>query len=85
MCIRDSTELDGAMLVAERLRELLQKHPLAWGDKLWPISASFGVATMRAGDTHGHGALSRADAAMYAAKARGRNRVLRAAGEAEFA
>ena len=79
------TELDGAMLVAERLRELLQKHPLAWGDKLWPISASFGVATMRAGDTHGHGALSRAGAAMYAAKARGRNRVLRAAGEAEFA
>ena len=79
------TDLDGAMLVAERLRELLQKQPLAWGDKLWPISASFGVATMRSGDANGHGALSRADAAMYAAKARGRNRVLRAAGETEFA
>ncbi len=79
------TELDGAMLVAERLRELLQKQPLAWGDKLWPISASFGVATMHPGDANGHGALSRADAAMYAAKARGRNRVLRAAGEPELA
>ncbi len=79
------TDLDGAMLVAERLRDLLQKQPLAWGDKLWPISASFGVATMRAGDSNGRDALTRADAAMYAAKARGRNRVLRAAGEAEFA
>ncbi|MDH0862933.1 GGDEF domain-containing protein [Mitsuaria sp. GD03876] len=79
------TDLDGAMLVAERLRKLLQEQPLAWGDKLWPISASFGVATMQRGDANGHGALSRADAAMYAAKARGRNRVLRAAGEAEFA
>lgn len=72
------TDLNGAALVAERLRQLLQGRPLAWGDKIWPISASFGVATMRRGDTHGKAALARADAAMYAAKARGRNRVLRA-------
>ena len=79
------TDPDGAMRVAERLRQLLQAQPLAWGDKLWPISASFGVATMRTGDAHGRGALARADAAMYAAKARGRNRVLRAVDEAELA
>lgn len=79
------TALGGAMDVAERLRRRLQERPLTWGNQLWPISASFGVATMRSGDVNGQGALSRADAAMYAAKARGRNRVLPAAGEAEFA
>ncbi|WP_158218902.1 GGDEF domain-containing protein [Roseateles aquatilis] len=77
------TPLDGAMLVAERLRRLLQDQPLDWGDKVWPISASFGVTLMRRDDPHGRAALARADAAMYAAKARGRNRVLRSAEDVE--
>lgn len=75
------TDLDGAALVAERLRQLLQERPLIWGDKSWPMSASFGVAAMEPGDVHGQHALARADAAMYAAKARGRNRVLRSTSE----
>lgn len=79
------TDIAGATLVAERLRRLLQERPLDWDDKTWPLSASFGVATMRREDVQGRGALARADAAMYAAKARGRNRVLRSADEAEFA
>ncbi len=79
------TDLAGAMLVAERLRRLLQERPLDWDDKTWPLSASFGVAMMRREDLQGRGALARADAAMYAAKARGRNRVLRCPDDAEFA
>jgi len=72
------TDEAGALLVAERLRRLLQERPLTWVDKIWPMSASFGVAAMRLGDAHGKDAMARADAAMYAAKARGRNRVQRA-------
>ncbi|UXH78623.1 GGDEF domain-containing protein [Roseateles amylovorans] len=79
------TDLDSAVMVAERLRRLLQERPLTWGDKIWPISASFGVAAMEPADPHGQQALARADAAMYAAKARGRNRVLRSTGEVSSA
>ncbi|MET0210685.1 MAG: GGDEF domain-containing protein [Burkholderiaceae bacterium] len=79
------TDLPGAALVAERLRKALQDQPLTWGDKVWPISASFGVAVMRRGDAHGRDALARADAAMYGAKARGRNRVLCSREDAAFA
>ncbi|WAC73974.1 GGDEF domain-containing protein [Roseateles sp. SL47] len=75
------TDETGAVLVAERLRRLLQERPLTWGDKIWPISASVGVAAMRLGDARGQDALARADAAMYAAKARGRNRVQRASAQ----
>lgn len=76
--LMSDTELQEAALVCERLRKLLQTRPLDWGDKRWPISASFGVSRMRPGDPQGQAALARADAAMYAAKARGRNRVLSA-------
>lgn len=69
------TDEPGAVLVAERLRRLLQERPLTWEDKIWPMSASVGVAAMRAKDLHGRDAMARADAAMYAAKAAGRNRV----------
>jgi diguanylate cyclase (GGDEF)-like protein len=72
------TDEPGAVLVAERLRRLLQERPLTWEDKIWPMSASVGVAAMRAKDLHGRDAMARADAAMYAAKAAGRNRVQRA-------
>lgn len=72
------TDEPGAVLVAERLRRLLQDQPLTWEDKIWPMSASIGVAAMRQQDPHGRDALARADAAMYAAKAAGRNRVQRA-------
>ncbi|SEK83082.1 diguanylate cyclase (GGDEF) domain-containing protein [Roseateles sp. YR242] len=77
------TDEAGAVLVAERLRRLLQERPLTWVDKIWPMSASFGVAAMRLGEAHGLDALARADAAMYAAKARGRNRVQRATEQGE--
>ena len=42
-----------------------------------PVTASIGVAALRVGDieTDGEGLLSRADAALYEAKQRGRNRV----------
>lgn len=57
--------------VAERLRQALEQ-----GD--WPerkVTASFGVATLSPKDTSGDELLQKADAALYAGKQAGRNRV----------
>ena len=60
---------------AERLRAALADSPLAVGPLTLPITTSLGVARVRAGDTELRQVLARADQALYAAKAAGRNRV----------
>ena len=64
-----------AMQVAERLRESLVETPVEL-DRMAPlfITASIGVAVSRPGDTL-NDLTSAADAALYRAKAKGRNRV----------
>jgi diguanylate cyclase (GGDEF)-like protein len=71
-----STSLEGAMLVAERIRATLEGHPIthASGQTL-TVTASFGVAELESGETVDL-VVDRADRAMYAAKSAGRNRVL---------
>ena len=79
VALMPETELDAAMLAAERLREMC--------DGLAPdasaqaaISVSVGVAQWRAGESLDH-LLERADAALYRAKRAGRNRVETSFGE----
>lgn len=72
------THPEQAVQAAERLRRRLAAAPLLWEGKTWPLTASFGVAGMEAGDRLGHDAMQRADRALYKAKAQGRNRVIRA-------
>jgi diguanylate cyclase (GGDEF)-like protein len=75
------TDLAGAATAAERLRSALeQEHVLFEGHRLH-LRASFGVAAC-CGDAPESGSdlLRRADAALYRAKAAGRNRVEVAAG-----
>ncbi|MGV8922597.1 MAG: diguanylate cyclase [Thermomonas sp.] len=67
---RHST-LEGALSAAEKLRAAIACHAFAGVD---PITASFGLATCRDGDTVAS-LLGRADAALYRAKNNGRNRV----------
>lgn len=67
------TDLAGAALVAERMRALVAEKPLRWLDQDWPLSASFGVAEAERSDPSPDAVLARADAAMYRAKAQGRN------------
>ena len=70
-----------AISVLERLRTALAERPVGLeGGTSLPVTASFGVAQL-ALDGEGHGdvtdAIERADAALYAAKRAGRDRVFR--------
>jgi two-component system chemotaxis response regulator CheY len=61
-----------AALVAERLREAVTAAPIAAGGAQVQITLSLGVASWA--DETGAGLIARADAALYRAKAAGRNR-----------
>ncbi len=71
------TKPDAGLLVAERVRVLVEKHPFQYEGKLYPVTISLGVAA-----TSGEEALTpadlirQADEKLYAAKAAGRNRVV---------
>jgi diguanylate cyclase (GGDEF)-like protein len=67
------TALDGATVLGERLRERLEN--LAFPPLKTRVTASFGIAQYRPDDTF-ESLVKRADEALYAAKAAGRNRVM---------
>ena len=67
--------LKDAGLLAERMRNALASSGFAWAGGELHCSASFGVAQLRAGDRVLSYWMARADAALYQAKAKGRNRV----------
>jgi diguanylate cyclase (GGDEF)-like protein len=69
--------LDAAAQIAERLRGRIERLRLGAACGVLRFTASFGVAEARPGETFA-GALERADAALYRAKAAGRNLVARA-------
>jgi diguanylate cyclase (GGDEF)-like protein/PAS domain S-box-containing protein len=74
------TDLDGALLVAERLRQAVAaiRIPVRQGPgvpDMVAFTASIGVAERLEGDASVDAMLSRADMALYAAKRSGRNRV----------
>lgn len=69
---------DEAVRVAERLRGALEQSPVDVGTARVRVTASFGVAGTDQGHADLNALVSAADAALYAAKASGRNRVHRA-------
>jgi diguanylate cyclase (GGDEF)-like protein len=71
------TPLDAAIVVAERLREAVGNHELAFAGQTLQFTASVGVAG-RQPDEALERLIARADAALYAAKHAGRNRVVSA-------
>lgn len=75
------TTLDGAEVLAERLRQRIAAQPAAVGDGVLPFSVSIGVSAWLPGDADAADIdrlMVAADRALYAAKAQGRDRVLRA-------
>jgi two-component system cell cycle response regulator len=66
-----------AAMVAERLRERIAAEPIVLPDvpEGLTVTVSIGVASAAPGDTTPDDVLRRADAAMYRAKAGGRNRI----------
>ncbi|MEP7357775.1 MAG: diguanylate cyclase [Anaerolineales bacterium] len=68
------TALPGAGLLAERLRQAIGSSAIPTVAGPLPVTASLGVATDAADVTNAASLISRADAALYAAKEGGRNR-----------
>jgi diguanylate cyclase len=77
VAILPETDLEGAVIVADNIRRAVQAKELlkrSTNEKLGRITASFGVAAYRPGDTPGS-LIERADRCLYAAKHAGRTRV----------
>jgi diguanylate cyclase (GGDEF)-like protein len=73
-----ATDKEGAVNLAERIRNSLQAEAIRAGEEILHVTASLGVAVMGEADENLGQILRRADEAMYAAKAAGRNRVIAA-------
>jgi diguanylate cyclase (GGDEF)-like protein len=70
------TNLDGAIILAERLREAVEGWSFqAQSGDGFHVTASFGIAVIRPADPSHESVLKRADKALYHAKSTGRNRV----------
>lgn len=74
MVLLPDTRLGEALGVAENLRSAVNCRPLSIEGRLFDASLSLGVAELAAGESAGH-FLERADAALYASKSAGRDRV----------
>ena len=64
-----------ALTAAERLRLVVERHPFELNGRVFPLSLSIGLIEIEGTLTTGE-LLSQADAAMYRAKAQGKNRVV---------
>lgn len=78
VAVLPSTDLEGAVIVAENIRKAIQAKELlkrSTNEKLGRITASFGVAVFHPAD-NANSLIERADRCLYAAKRAGRNRVV---------
>lgn len=73
--ILNNTDMEGAKLLAERIRQSVAQHPFQAGDESFALTISLGVARLRQGQ-NAMTLFQEADAALYRAKDSGRNRVV---------
>lgn len=73
LAILPDTDRDGARVMAEKLRHHVAERPIA---PVGQVTLSIGLAPVKAEDGDCEAAVRRADAALYAAKDAGRNRVV---------
>lgn len=70
-----ATDADGALVVAEKLREAIEAETIRLGGQNVSVTASFGVTTAPVAGPAIEELIARADMALYDAKRAGRNRV----------
>lgn len=70
--ILNKTDLDGAVIIAERLRTCIEESSTTHNDSVINITASVGVTSLRKEDSM-NSLIERADHALYQAKKSGRN------------
>ncbi len=79
LLVLPETDLSGALRMAERIRAAIAAAPVQLERVAIPVTASFGAAELEGESPDPHQAaeelLRRADQALYAAKAAGRNRI----------
>ena len=76
LVLMPATSVDTAGPLAERLREQLAMHPLHWPGGSVSLSVSIGIAQSAGPHEETSRLLVHVDAALYQAKAQGRNRVV---------
>ncbi|WP_016952888.1 diguanylate cyclase [Anabaena sp. PCC 7108] len=70
------TDIHGAIIVAERIRENINNQYIFVGEKKVSITVSIGIASYNSTDKTIDTIIQRADKALYQAKNQGRNRVI---------
>jgi diguanylate cyclase (GGDEF)-like protein len=70
------TDINAAIIVAERIRENIESQYIFVGGKKVSITVSIGVSSYKFGDKTIDTIIQRADKALYQAKNQGRNRVI---------
>ena len=75
LMVLPETDLSGAQPFAERLRQVVASRPVPMPSGGLGVTCSLGIAQRQPGDLDAGQLLARADAALYRAKAEGRDRV----------
>lgn len=75
LAILPSTDITGALLVAEKLRSKVAEYAFSFGEIKIPTTISIGVALVRSDVETPAQTVTRADEALYFSKEHGRNRV----------
>lgn len=73
--LMNNCSLNEAFRVCENLRNLIKDFRFAWEDKSFTVGVSIGISAINASSGNAVDLLKEADAACYAAKDKGRNRV----------
>ncbi|MBF0301806.1 MAG: diguanylate cyclase [Desulfamplus sp.] len=74
--IMPETHVDGAVVVAEKIRKSIEKIEFIYKADTIRMTVSIGVSQVKDGDKSHEVIFERADAALYRAKSEGRNRVI---------
>jgi diguanylate cyclase (GGDEF)-like protein len=73
LMVLPDTPPEAARVVAEMLRSVIARTPVAFGGHQLQVTGSFGVVTASKGETDAGAMIAHADEALYAAKRAGRN------------